>query len=44
MRVVLILAIAIAGAADMLVTGDSDLLLLSESYPVVTPAEFMQQL
>jgi putative PIN family toxin of toxin-antitoxin system len=39
-----ILASLIASRAEYLVTGDSDLLALSDRYPIVTPADFVQRL
>ncbi len=39
-----VLATLIANEADCLVTGDSDLLVLRDSYPIVTPAEFARRL
>ncbi len=39
-----ILASLIASRAEYLVTGDSDLLTLSGRYPIVTPADFVQNL
>ena len=39
-----ILATLIASSAKYLVTGDSDLLTLSDRYPIVTPADFVQHL
>lgn len=35
-----ILATLIASKADYLVTGDSDLLALAQTYPILTPAQF----
>ena len=35
-----LLAAQFAGGADYLVTGDKDLLALSENFPIVTPAQF----
>lgn len=35
-----LLAAQFAGGADYLVTGDKDLLALSEKFPIVTPAQF----
>ena len=35
-----ILASLVASGAEALVTGDNDLLVLREKYPIVTPAEF----
>ena len=37
-------ATLIAGGADYLVTGDKNLLTLSQVYPIVTPAEFASRL
>jgi len=39
-----ILATLIAAKADVLVTGDGDLLALSDKYPIQTPAEFVRRL
>lgn len=39
-----ILASLIASNAEYLVTGDSDLLTLSDRYPIVTPADFVHHL
>lgn len=39
-----VLATLIASGADLLVTGDRDLLLLREEYPIETPAEFVRRL
>ena len=39
-----ILATLIASAADVLITGDGDLLALRGLYPTETPAEFAQRL
>jgi putative PIN family toxin of toxin-antitoxin system len=39
-----ILASLIASRAEYLVTGDSDLLTLSDRYPIVTPTEFAKHL
>jgi len=39
-----ILASLIASRAEYLVTGDSDLLMLSDHYPIITPAESAQHL
>jgi predicted nucleic acid-binding protein len=39
-----VLATLIAGKADVLVTGDADLLVLREQFPVETPREFVQRL
>jgi predicted nucleic acid-binding protein len=39
-----VLATLIASEADMLVTGDRDLLALREEYPIETPAEFVRRL
>jgi putative PIN family toxin of toxin-antitoxin system len=39
-----ILATLIASSADILVTGDSDLLALQEHYPIETPAQFARRL
>lgn len=39
-----VLATLIASGADMLVTGDRDLLALREQYPIETPAEFVRRL
>ena len=38
------LATLIASGADLLVTGDRDLLVLREEYPIETPAEFVRRL
>jgi predicted nucleic acid-binding protein len=35
-----VLATLIASSAEMLVTGDKDLLALSDRYPVLSPAQF----
>jgi len=40
----IILAALIAGEAECLVTGDSDLLALRERYTILTPAEFVTRL
>jgi putative PIN family toxin of toxin-antitoxin system len=39
-----ILATPIASSADMLITGDGDLLALRERFPIETPAEFARRL
>ena len=39
-----VLAALIASGADLLVTGDGDLLALREQYPIETPAEFVRRL
>ncbi len=39
-----ILATLVAAKADALVTGDSDLLVLRDKYPIWTPAEFARKL
>jgi uncharacterized protein len=39
-----ILATLIAAGADMLITGDGDLLALREGYPIETPAQFVRRL
>lgn len=39
-----VLATLIAGGADLIVSGDADLLALREQYPVETPAEFIRRL
>jgi putative PIN family toxin of toxin-antitoxin system len=39
-----ILATLIASSADVLVTGDSDLLALRERFPIETPAQFSRRL
>lgn len=39
-----VLATLIAGQADLLVTGDGDLLALSDRYPIETPARFATRL
>jgi len=39
-----VLATLIASGADLLVTGDRDLLVLREKYPIETPAEFVRRL
>ena len=39
-----VLATLIASGADLLVTGDRDLLVLREEYPIETPAEFIRRL
>jgi len=39
-----VLAALVAGGAEYLVSGDSDLLALRDNYPVVTPAEFATRL
>jgi putative PIN family toxin of toxin-antitoxin system len=39
-----VLATLIASNADVLVTGDRDLLALREQYPIETPAEFVRRL
>lgn len=38
-----VLATLVAAKADWLVTGDRDLLALRDSYPILTPAEFLQR-
>lgn len=38
-----ILATLIASKADCLVTGDEDLLSLSDKFPILTPAAFLQR-
>jgi putative PIN family toxin of toxin-antitoxin system len=35
-----VLAVLLASGADLLVTGDKDLLALAQRYPILTPAEF----
>ncbi|HEU0200083.1 MAG TPA: putative toxin-antitoxin system toxin component, PIN family [Burkholderiaceae bacterium] len=37
----IVLAALVAGQADVLVTGDADLLALRDAYSIVTPAEFV---
>ena len=37
----MLLATLIAAKADYLVSGDSDLLDLRKSYPIITPAQFL---
>jgi len=39
-----VLATLIASGADVLVTGDRDLLALRDKYPIQTPAEFVRRL
>lgn len=39
-----ILATLVAGKADVLVTGDGDLLALHERFPIQTPSEFVRRL
>jgi len=39
-----VVATLIASGADLLVTGDRDLLVLREKYPIETPAEFVRRL
>lgn len=39
-----VLATLIASRADVLVTGDRDLLALADQYPIETPAEFVRRL
>jgi putative PIN family toxin of toxin-antitoxin system len=39
-----ILASLIASRADLLITGDQDLLALRDQYPIETPAEFLRRL
>lgn len=39
-----VLATLIASGADVLVTGDRDLLALRDKYPIETPAEFVRRL
>ena len=39
-----VLATLIASGTDLLVTGDRDLLVLREEYPIETPAEFVRRL
>ena len=39
-----VLATLIASGADLLVTGNRDLLVLREEYPIETPAEFVRRL
>lgn len=39
-----VLATLIASGADLLVTGDRDLLALRDKYPIETPAEFVRRL
>lgn len=39
-----VLATLIASGADILVTGDGDLLALRDEYPIETPAEFVRRL
>jgi len=36
-----ILALLIGSAADFLVTGDKDLLVLADAYPILSPADFV---
>lgn len=38
-----VLALLIGSVADRLVTGDKDLLAMADSYPVLTPAEFVDR-
>lgn len=38
-----ILGTLLAGHVDYLITGDKDLLALSERYPIITPAQFWQR-
>lgn len=38
-----VLGTLVAAQADYLVTGDQDLLVLAERYPIVTPAEFWRR-
>lgn len=40
----MVLATLLAGKADVLVTGDQDLLALATDYPVITPAEFASRI
>lgn len=40
----MILATFLAGQAEYLITGDSDLLALQHQYPILTPAEFAKRL
>jgi predicted nucleic acid-binding protein len=35
-----VLALMLASGADLLLTGDKDLLALAQRYPILTPAEF----
>jgi predicted nucleic acid-binding protein len=35
-----ILALLVESKADVLITGDKDLLVLADRYPILTPAEF----
>jgi len=39
-----ILATLVAAKADVLITGDGDLLALREQYPILTPGEFVRNL
>jgi len=39
-----ILAILITAGADMLVTGDGDLLAVSDRFPIFTPSQFSRRL
>lgn len=39
-----ILSALVSSAADVLVTGDQDLLVLRNKYPIETPAEFLRRL
>ena len=39
-----ILGTLVAGEADLLVTGDHDLLALNDRYPIETPAEFVRRI
>ena len=36
-----ILALLVGSAADFLVTGDKDLLVLADAYPILSPADFV---
>jgi uncharacterized protein len=38
-----VLGTLLAGHADYLITGDKDLLVLADRYPIVTPADFWER-
>lgn len=40
----MVLATLLASRADVLITGDADLLELAERYPILTPAEFVARM
>lgn len=38
-----ILALLVGSAADFLITGDTDLLVLADAYPIFAPADFVRR-